>query len=357
MKASSPFKQRIKRVTDVLTDALHAKRHLQTEERAFNRTTRNLLSRDTLLKVRPKRLPSPPPEGEDPQPLKDEQDAFRRQRFREDVLLDFANFDSSLVRIQLLQSSNQRERERYASEKAKIVETANAVKENTLALRAQLAQAQEVLQQRKGYDKLAMELIPKTLKSRAETRAEIEKLEKEIEDLRQESTEFDGVWAGRREAFDRVVAEGQNAIKVIRGIKDEPEKDEQMEDGEEGEKHGKEDRSRMGTPAPGESTPMPGGSTPMLGGATPLLESGEIAGTSSPRPANRFLDVDDATRSNSRVGTPRMEAKDPVGDVEMDHGMQLEPAAKDSSGMEAKDEQVVEPAKPLGEEAEVMDES
>lgn len=276
-------------------------------------------------------------------------------------MLDFAAFDSSLVRIQLLQSSNQRERERYASEKAKIVGTADAVKENTIALRAQLVQAQEVLEQRKGYDKLATELIPKTLKSRAETKAEIEKLEKEIEDLRQESTDFDGVWAGRKDAFDRVVAEGQNAIKLIKGIKDEPEpeteKDEQMDDSDDGEKEGKEDRSRMGTPAPGESTPMPSGSTPIPGSQTPMLESGEIAGTSSPRPANKLLDVEDATRNNSRVGTPRVEAKDPAGDVEMGDETDLEPHAKDTSGMEAKDEQVTTPAPPLGAEGEQMDES
>lgn len=233
------------------------------------------------------------------------------------------------------------------------------MKESTIALRAQLAQAQEVLEQRKGYDKLATKLIPANLKSRAETRAEIEKLEKEIEDLRQETSEFDGIWAGRREAFNRVVAEGQNAIKVIKGIKDEPEpdKDEQMEEGDDGEKDGKEDRSRMGTPAPGEATPLPGGSTPMPGGETPMLESGEIGGTSSPRPTNKFLDVEDATRSNSRVGSPRVGANDPAGDVEMGEGEELEPQAKDSVGMEAKDEQVKEPPAPIGQEGEVMDES
>lgn len=347
------------RITDLIADNLHAKRHLQVEERAFLRTTKNLLSKDTLLKVQPKQLPSPPPEGEEQPEQKEEDEALKRQKFREDVLLDFAAFDSSLVRIQLLQSSNQRERQRYASEKAKIVETANAVKENTIALRAQLAQAQEVLEQRKGYDKLATELIPKHLKSRAETRAEIEQLEKEIEDLRQESSEFDSVWAGRREAFDRLVAEGQNAIKLIKGIKDEPEpeKDEQMEDGDEGDKDHKEDRSRMGTPEPGDATPMPGSSTPIPGGETPMLESGEIVGTSSPRPMNKFLDVDDATRTNSRVGTPRLDAKEPAGDVEMSEESELESQAKDTAGMEAKDEQVETPAAPIGAEAEQMDES
>ena len=243
------------------------------------------------------------------------------------------------------------------------------MKENTVALRAQLAQAQEVLEQRKGYDRLANQLIPPSLKSRADTRQEIEKLEKEIEDLRTESTEFDGVWAGRREAFDRVVAEGQNAIKLIKGIKDEPEpepepdKDEQMDDGDEVQHEGKDDRSRMGTPAPGDATPLPGGSTPMPGGGsggqTPMLESGEIAETSSPRPTNKFLDVDDATRSNSRVGTPRAEAKDSGTDVEMGEGEggELEPQVKDSQGMEAKDEQVAEPPAAVGAEGEVMDES
>jgi len=343
-------------------DNLHATRLLQVEERPFSRVTKNLLGPKTLLKVRPKQLPTPPPDGEEAptEPAESDEDiAFKRQKFREDILLDFSSLESSILRIQLLQNSNERERQRYASEKAKITETATAVKENTVALRAQLVEAQQVLELRKGYDQLAKKLIKDSMKPRSETRMEIEKLEKEIEDLRQESGDFDGVWAARREAFDRVVAEGQNAINLIRGIKDEPEldKDERMEDGDDEETQEKQDRSRMGTPAPEAGTPMPGGSTPIPGGETPMPESGEIVGASSPRPVNKFLDVEDTTRGNSRVGSPRMDAKDPAGDVQMGDDDELEAKAKTTAGMEATDNQVTTPAAPIGAEGEAMDET
>lgn len=262
----------------------------------------------------PKQLPSPPPDGEDIAVPEDNGDVLRRQKFREDILLDFAALESSILRIQLIQLSNQRERERYAAEKASILKTAQAVKDNTMELRAQLVEAQRVLELRKGYDELATKLIdPKKLKPRAETTEDIERLEKEIEDLEQESSDYEGIWVTRREAFDRVVSEGQAMIRVIKGIKDElePEKDESMEDGEDGEMDTKGERSRMGSPAPGSRTPMPN----EISEVTPLPEVGE---SSPARPANKFLEVDDTTRGSSRTGSPLMQAAtEPAVDVEM----------------------------------------
>ncbi|KAK5168628.1 uncharacterized protein LTR77_005937 [Saxophila tyrrhenica] len=307
-------------------DALHATRLLQVEERPFQRVTRNLLSKDSLLKwTPPRQLPSPPPDAHENAPTSEDtaaEDARKRAQFRLEVLLDFAALESSILRIQLIQSSNARERERYAAEKANIMQTAQSVRENTVALRAQLEEAQKMLELRKGYDELTTKLIfEKKLKPRAETLEDIAGLEKEIEDLEQEGSEFEGVWAGRREAWDKVVAEGGNLVKVIKGIRDEPEGDEKMEEGEEGGL--KEDRSRMGTPAPGSGTPRPvsrGDGTPMLtGGVTPMVEEGR-----SPAPLiNKFLDVEDeGTRSYSRVGSPVLQASQPFDDVEMAEGDQ-----------------------------------
>ncbi len=185
-------------------------------------------------------------------------------------------------------------------------------------------EAQKMLELRKGYDELATKLIfEKKLKPRAETLEDIAGLEKEIEDLEQEGNEFEGVWNGRREAWEKVVAEGANLVKVIKGIRDEPDSDERMEYGEES--GSKEQRSRMGTPAPGSTTPMPGESgdrTPVVGeGGTPMHEDGR-----SPAPlVNKFLEVeDDTTRSNSRVGSPMLQATQPGIDVEMAGGDQRE---------------------------------
>ncbi|WPH04879.1 Hypothetical protein R9X50_00777600 [Acrodontium crateriforme] len=293
-------------------DALHASRLLQVEERPFARVTKALLGKESLLRQSPKQLPSPPPEGEESESkgnASHEDGAFIRQKFREDILLDFAALESSILRIQLIQQSNERERERYAAEKAKILETSQAVRDNTVELHAHLAEAARVRELRKGYDELASKILnDRNLKSRDDSLAEIEKLEKEIEDLQQESGEFEGTWINRREQFDRVVEEGRLMMNLIKGIKDDPEgdteadKDENMEDDDD---DGKAETSATGTPANGGRTPAR-----EIESETPLPESGDNEGTTPIRPTNRFLDVEDATRSNSRAASPSMSQSD-----------------------------------------------
>jgi len=370
-------------------DALHPTRLLGIEERPFQRVTKRLLDRDSLLRSTPKQLPSPPPEGgegegEEDTPATEDPaaDPNTRQKFREEVLLDFAALESSITRIQLIQSSNARERERYAAEKAKILATAQAVRENTLLLREQLAEAQKVLELRKGYDALASRILEdKKLKSRDECRTDITSLEKEIEELEQEGVEVESLWSGRREAFERIVHEGEVMRRVIKGIK-EPEQGEgddgQGEDGDamdEGDGDGdgeKDDRSRMGTPGlddgrtprheSGGRTPMPEGSTPLPGGATPMHEGMEEG---EDRPRNKFLDVEGGTQLSSRAASPGTQGGDSATDVEMGEGEgeggnatpmagSQDMQAKTTTGLEAKDEQVKEPAEGMTVE---MDES
>lgn len=328
-------------------DALHFTRLLAVESRPFDRVRELLLGSKSLLTYTPpQQLPSPPPDGIDPAgsapQTEPTEEARKRQIFREDVLLDFKALESSLLRIQLILDSNARERERYAAEKARIVATAQSVRDNTASLRVQLSEAQRVLELRKGYDELAAKLIdPKKLKPRAETREDIEKIEKEIEDLEQESADFEGTWQGRREAFDRVVEEGRIMMNVVKGIKDEPEKmeDEHMEDGEgEGAKGG--EGSQIGTPAPGR-TPMHRERTPQ-----PDVEEGR---------SGDMLEADDerATRGSSRVASPapRGEDRDEVpatDDIEMTQDDRDEPTLesqpKTTSGMEVSSDQVATPA-------------
>jgi hypothetical protein len=349
-------------------DALHPTRLLGIEERPFQRVTKRVLDRDSLLRQTPKQLPSPPPEGEDePVPEPAAEDADSRQKFREEVLLDFAALESSITRIQLIQTSNARERERYAAEKAKILATAQAVRDNTVLLREQLVEAQKVLELRKGYDALAAKILEdKKLKSRDECRGDIAGLEKEIEELELEGVEIEGLWVGRREQFERIVAEGQGMRRVVKGIK-EPEEDEQGDDDdamEEGDGE-KDDRSRMGTPGlddgrtprheSGGRTPMPEGSTPLPGGATPMHEGMEEDGEERPR--NKFLEVEAGTQRSSRAASPGTPSADSAADVEMGDGDDATPAhsrTKTTAGLEAKDEQVKEPAEGMTME---MDES
>ena len=314
-------------------DALHPTRLLGIEERPFQRVTKRLLDRDSLLRSTPKQLPSPPPESADETSPNTTEDAATdsqntRQKFREEVLLDFAALESSITRIQLIQTSNARERERYAAEKAKILATAQAVRENTLLLREQLAEAQKVLELRKGYDALASKILEdKKLKSRDECRADITTLEKEIEELEQEGVEVEGLWSGRREAFERIVHEGEVMRRVIKGIK-EPEQGEGEDEAmDEGDAEKEEEGSRMGTPGPddgrtprhesGGRTPMPEGSTPLPGGVTPMHEGMDEG---EDRPRNKFLDVEGGTQLSSRAASPGTQGGESATDVEMGDG-------------------------------------
>jgi hypothetical protein len=244
-------------------------------------------------------------------------DPSRVQRFREDVLLDFANLESSITRIQLVLSSNARQRERYAAEKAKILETAQAVRDNTVELRANLEDAQEALERRKGYDEMATKILnDKKLQSRDEAKAEIEKLEKEIEDLQQESAEYETTWVSRREQFDNIVREGEAMIKQIKGIKDDPEPekdDENMEDSEGEDETGKDVMSGSNTPAHDGRSPRPTDA----GDSTPMQDSGDAGDGTPARPANKFLGIDDATRPNSRVSSPLAQPAQLPDDIDM----------------------------------------
>ena len=175
----------------------------------------------------------------------------------------------------------------------------------------QLGDAQKVLEQRKGYDVLAEKILnDKKTMSRADAEREIEKLEKEIEELQVESEGFEGVWVQRRELFERVVGEGEATVRVIKGIK-EVDAEEEEEEGE-GEEATKDGASRTGSPGPLD------GRTPLLGGDTPLPDGGAETGEATPaRPTNRFLDIDDSTRSGSRAASPARRNNEAISDVEM----------------------------------------
>ncbi|KEQ58895.1 uncharacterized protein M437DRAFT_14709, partial [Aureobasidium melanogenum CBS 110374] len=233
-------------------DALHTARLLNVEERPFARVSKRLLGKESLLRL-PAQLPTPPPDESDAdQEAERQKKEQERRQWREDVMLDFALLESTFIRIQFLKDSNEKERQRYADEKNKILETAQAVRDNTAELRIQLEEAQKTLTLRKEYDVLAEKITNnRMLKPREEQRANLEKLNAEIADLEHEGQEYEQTWIERREQFDNIMAAGKQMLRVIRGEKDEPEKDEAMEDGEEREDgEATKENSRMGTPAP-----------------------------------------------------------------------------------------------------------
>ena len=258
-------------------DKLHASRLLTVEEKPFKRLTKRLLAQASPIQSFYSRLPTPPAEDTsaiDEPTLEDvstQKFIDDLHRFRADVILDFAAFDSSLLRIQFLRASNTKECDRYAAERVQIEETAQNVRSNTAELRVQLEEARRVMEVRKGYDVLAEGM--REMSNREELGSNIEKLSAEIEELEREGNELDGNWVERREGVGRVVDEGARLRRLVRG---EPEVEVGVEipteDGEgmpEIEMDGQEGRSNVGTPRQddGGLTPMPvmqdsGGMTP-----------------------------------------------------------------------------------------------
>lgn len=246
--------------------ALHKSRLLNVEEKPFKRISKRLLepgkSIISTLRALP---PTPPPDAsaadEEAASLeKDKQHELEKQRqWVEEARLDFAAFESSIIRIQLLLISNEKERERYAAEKLNIQANAQAVRDNTADLRIQLEEAQRTLELRKEYDVLAEKITSnRNLKPREEQHMNLEKLNAEIADLEQESQEYAMIWNRRREQFDKIIDQTTEMQRQIKDEKEEVERREGMEEDDEEQRGG---TSGNATPRPSEA----GGATPMYG--------------------------------------------------------------------------------------------
>ena len=236
------------------------------EKRPFKRITKRLLGPNTPISIPQILPPTPPPDASAAdenaaahERLAQQREEERRQ-WRDDVSFDFAAFESSIIRIQLLLTSNVKERERYASEKQKIQNAAQAVRDNTADLRVQLEDAQRTLGLRKEYDELAEKITSnRLLKPRDEQQHNIQKLHMGIAELERESQDYAQTWSERREQFGKIIEEGMQLRRLIRDEKEEVERREGMEDQEEPEGDQKGVSSGVNTPRP-ESA----------GGATPL---------------------------------------------------------------------------------------
>ena len=255
---------------------LHKSRLLNVEEKPFKRITKRLLAPNSLVSTPPVLPPTPPldasaaDEAAAAQEAEKQMQVDARRQFREDVLLDFAAFESSIVRVQFLLASNSEERERYAAEKLKIQAAAQAVRENTAELRILLEEAQKTLALRKTYDELAEKMMSnRLLRPREDQHANLEKLNGEIAELEKQSREYAQTWAERREQFGKIIEEGMHLRRLIRDEKEEVERREGMderEDGDERETSSQRERSS------GHATPLHD-----LDGSTPLHTSQEGA--------------------------------------------------------------------------------
>jgi len=245
-------------------DELHKTRLLNVEEKPFKRITKRLLSPGSLLQTFSK-LPTPPPDNApeyaSAQEVESQKQLDSFRQFREDILLDFAAFESSISRIQFLRNSNERERERYKVDKERILQTAQAVRDNTVLLRVELEEAKAKKAQRDEFDKLAQMITSnRLLRPRKDQEDSLKKLEEECRELERESQAYSETWKERREQFGRIVEEGMQLRRLIRDEKEEVERREGMGSGDEDGEVGEDSREGQ-TPkyASGNATPGPDG--------------------------------------------------------------------------------------------------
>ena len=296
------------------------------EEKPFKRITKRLLASNALISAPITLPPTPPPDGNaaDEEAAAHEHEMQRQldlqRQWREDVLLDFAAFESSILRIQLLLTSNIKQRDRYAAEKIQIENTAQAVRDNTVDLRNQLQEAQQTLALRKEYDELAEKITSnRLLKPREEQQHNLEKLHNEIAELERESTEYARTWAERREQFGRIIEEGLQMRRLIRDEKEEVERREGMEGQGDGDDDQKSRASGRNTPRPesmGDSTPTHGLERDGdVGTPTGLnVDRGDLRGSS---PLREMQSVDQHTKSHGLVKTPDEEDEEMAEDGEL----------------------------------------
>jgi hypothetical protein len=291
-------------------EELHKSRLLNVEEKPFKRLSKRLLTPGALITT-PSKLPTPPPDSASEAAA--EETALQivleqRRQFREDILLDFAAFDSSIARIQFLRNSNERERERYKADKQRILETAQAVRDSTAQLRIQLDESKRTLEQRKKFDELAEKITNnRLLRPREDQQINLRKLEEECKELERESTAYGETWKERREQFGRIMDEAMQLRRLIRDEKEEVERREGMDGGEEDGEAGEGSRggqtpkhysqSGNGTPGPdGESglkpRPLPAGSLSRPGSRT-------TSRAPSPAPSERRRQEETAENGDS----------------------------------------------------------
>jgi hypothetical protein len=174
---------------------LHKPRLSTIEQRPFKRITSRLEKLNALRTAQARQVLTPPPEVTQPAvetngaPAEEQAESDAKaisdttaelEQLRDDLILDFAAFDGNIARLQFLLSSNTTERERYASDKLRILSTSQAVREDTLRLRGALEEARATLEQRKQFDELAEKITSnRMLRPRADQAANLAKLEEE----------------------------------------------------------------------------------------------------------------------------------------------------------------------------------
>lgn len=306
---------------------LHKVRLLNVEERPFKRITKRLGAISSIA-GNVSQPPSPTNAGDQ------QSSSGPGEQLRADLTLDFATFDSSIARLQFLLNANARERERYQADQERILAECQGVRDSNAQLREQLEAARAKLAQRKKFDELADKITSnRLLRPREDQIANLAKLEDECKELERESETYSETWKERRDQFNRIMEEGMLLRRQIRDEKEEVDRREGMNEGDEEEA----DADRAGqTPRnePSENaTPRPDGESQPKGDADASQRLHAISnGAGTPmrdtpvsdnlRPVVEHAGVlsRSGSQAPSRGGTPYPidEGKDGAGeDVEM----------------------------------------
>lgn len=283
------FTASLKTQANTITDALHKSRLLNVEEKPFKRISKRLLNPESITVSHSSLLTPPPEETGDNNAAAEAQKQKQLEEwrhFREDMSLDFSAFEGSIARIQFLLTSNEKERQRYATERVQILSTMQSVRESTADLRSQLEEAQRLLALRKTYDELADKITGnRLLKPREDQSTNLQKLRTEIMELENESKDHATTWAERREQFGRIVDEGMQLRRLIRDEKEEVERQQGMqegEDGDEGDVTSKGHASSVSTPGPESDGMTPPQHQEEVRSAALLVEKTRTTGAASP---------------------------------------------------------------------------
>ena len=276
-------------------------------------------------------LPTPPPEDAEQGDATAAAETEKQKRletwrnFRDEATLDFAAFEGSISRIQFLLTSNEKERERYAAEKLKILSTMQTVRDNTSELRGQLEEAQRALALRKSYDALADKITSnRLLKPRGDQQANLQKLRTEITELEEESKEYAKTWAERREQFGRIVEEGMQLRRLIRDEKEEVERREGMLEGREGDEadvpsKGKSSgantpRQEPETVTPSQHSLVAEKASTVPGAASPLRQSTTVGDEKTPQEDTAMVDEGEVTGEDGSGQPDDLEEGEEVSD-------------------------------------------
>ncbi|KAK2073602.1 hypothetical protein P8C59_007873 [Phyllachora maydis] len=266
---------------------LHKQRLLNVEAKPFKRITDRLSTLHGLASSRARQPPTPPPEnhgdgadgtttapatGGAQTPPASAKPGPDMAQLKQDITLDFAAFVSNIERLQLLLTANVKQRALYTEKRGRILATELQLRESNLQLRAQLEQARAMLAQRRRFDELADQITRKpALRPRAEQATNLAKLEEEIASLEAESETYAATWRERRDQFARIMDEAMRLRRQIRDEKEENERREGMDDGDD----------QMDTPVGGahadaecNQTPRPGLAS---GNATPRPDGGNTS--------------------------------------------------------------------------------